>query len=169
MQIFLNLLNAKKIAMEVNPVDTVETFKKKISEVTGLPLDVQSLRVHNGATCTILNGMRLCLGDLLKPGTLINLTYQQEKKKASFYLNAVTVWGKVLTVIPEKGIATSIDKLRKKFASILELPVESLFLRVVDMSRFLNRPLVPFFNTLEEFSVGNGSVIYLQVHPWQER
>ena len=167
MQIFVNLLNAKKIAVEVKPLDTVETLKKTISQATGLPLAVQSLHSPNGAK--IENGCRIYLGDLIKPNTLINLTYKKDVSTTSFYVNAVTATGKVLTVIPEGGNLSSVHKLRCKLASMLDLPAESLFLRLVDMSRFVNKGLVVLFNSLEECGVSSGSVLFVQIHPWEEK
>lgn len=167
MQIFVNLLNAKKIAVEVKPLDTVETLKKTISQATGFPLAAQSLHSQNGVK--IENGCRIYLGDLIKPNTLINLTYKRDVSTTSFYVNAVTATGKVLTVIPEGGNLSSVHKLRCKLASMLDLPAESLFLRLVDMSRFVNKGLVVLFNSLEECGVSSGSVLFVQIHPWEEK
>ncbi|KAL9970025.1 hypothetical protein ACROYT_G022334 [Oculina patagonica] len=165
MQIFVNLLNAKKIAVEVKPLDTVETLKNTISQATGLPLSVQSLHSQNGAK--IESSCRY-LGDLIKPNTLIKLTYKQDASTTSFYVNAVTGTGKVLTVTPEGGNLSSVHNLRSKLSTMLDLPAESLFLRLVDMSRFVNKGLVALFDSLEECGVSSGSVLYVQIHPWKE-
>ena len=166
MQIFVNLLNAKKIVVEVKPLDTVETLKNKISQATGLPLPAQSLSAQNGAK--IENGRRIYLGDLIKPNTLINLAYKQDASLSSFYVNAVTGAGRILTVIPEGGNSSSVQILKSKLSTMLDLPTESLFLRLVDLSRFVNKGLVALFNSMEEYSVASGSVLYVQIHPWEE-
>lgn len=166
MQIFVNLLNAKKIVVKVKPLDTVETLKNTISQATGLPLPVQSLYAQNGAK--IENGRRIYLGDLIKPNTLINLAYKQDASLPSFYVNAVTGKGRVLTVTPEGGNSLSVQNLKSKLSTMLDLPAESLFLRLVDLSRFVNKGLVASFNSLEECGVASGSVLYVQIHPWKE-
>lgn len=167
MQVFVNLLNAKKIVVEVQPLDTVEILKNTISQATGLPLAVQSLHSQNGAE--IENGRRIYLGDLIKPNTLINLTYKQDKPITSFYINAVTGTGRIVTVIPEEGNSLSINNLRSRLSTLLDLPADSLFLRLVDLSRFVNKGLVTLFNSLEECGVSSGSVLYVQIHPWKEK
>lgn len=154
--------------MDVKPLDTVETLKKTISEATGLPLAVQSLHSQNGAI-KIEDNSRIYLGDLIKPNTLINLTYKKDASTTCFYVNAVTGTGKVLTVTPEGGNLSSVQKLRSKISTLLDLPADSLFLRVVDMSRFVNKGLVVLFNSLEECGVSSGSVLYVQIHPWDEK
>ena len=166
MQIFVNLLNAKKIVVEVKRLDSVETLKNKISQATGLPLSSQSLYAQNGAM--IENGRRICLGDLIKPKALINLAYKQDASLSSFYVNAVTGAGRVLTVIPEGGNSSSVQNLKSKLSTMLNLPTESLFLRLVDLSRYVNEGLKASFNSMEECGVASGSVLYVQIHPWKE-
>lgn len=166
MQIFVNLLNTKKIVVEVKPLDTVETLKNKISQVTGLPLAVQSLKSQNGSE--IENGCRIYLADLIKPNTIINLAYKQDASLSSFYVNAVTGAGRVLTVIPEGGNSASVQNLKTKLSTMLDLPTDSMFLRLVDLSRFVNKGLVASFNSMEECGVASGSVLYVQIHPWKE-
>ena len=148
MQIFVNLLNAKKIVVEVKPLDTVETLKNKISQATGLPLPSQSLYAQNGAK--IDNGRRIYLGDLVKPNALINLACKQDASLSSFYVNAVTGAGRVLTVIPEGGNSSSVQNLKSKLSTMLDLPTDSLFLRLMDLSRFVNKGLTALFNSMEE-------------------
>ena len=166
MQIFVNLLNAKKIVVEVKPLDTVETLKNKISQATGLPQTVQSLYLQNGAK--IENGRRIYLGDLIKPNTIINLAYKRDASLSSFYVNAVTGAGRVLTVIPEGGYSSSVQNLKTKLSTMLDLPMDSMFLRMVDLSRFVNKGLVALFNSMEECGVASGSALYVQLHPWKE-
>jgi len=166
MQIFVNLLNAKKIVVEVNLSDSVETLKNKISQATGLPLPAQSLYSQNGSK--IENGRRICLGNLIKPEALINLAYKQDASLSSFYVNAVTGAGRVLTIIPEGGNSSSVQNLRSKLSTMLDVPMECLFLRLVDLSRFVNKGLVALFNSMEECGVASGSVLYVQIHPWKE-
>lgn len=165
MQIFVNLLNAKKIVVEVNLLDSVETLKNKISQATGLPLPAQSLYSQNGAK--IENG-RSCLRNGIKPKALVNLAYKQDASLSSFYVNAVTGAGRVLTVIPEGGNSSSVQNLRSKLSTMLDVPMECLFLRLVDLSRFVNKGLVALFNSMEEYGVASGSVLYVQIHPWKE-
>ena len=52
---------------------------------------------------------------------------------------------------------------------ILDLRADSLFLRIVELSKHINRPLGELFNTLEDYGVISGSVLYVQIHPWSER
>ena len=166
MQIFVNLLNAKKIVVEVKPLDTVEILKNKISQATGLPPPAQYLFAQNGTK--IENGRRIYLGDLIKPNTLVNLAYKQDNSLSSFYVNAVTGAGRVLTVIPEGGNSSSVQNLKSKLSSMLDVPADSMFLRLVDLSRFVNKGLVALFNSMEECGVASGSVLYVQIHPWKE-
>ena len=168
MQVFVDLLNAKRIVVEVTALDTVESLKERILQATGMPLSVQTLQImsQNGTMVEAKDGSRIYLGDLIKPKTIISLSYKQNNSATSFYVNAVTETGRVLTVNPEGGDSTSIHTLRKQLSSMLGLPAESLFFRMVDLSRFVNKGLATLFNTLEDFCVSSGSVLYVQIHPW---
>lgn len=165
MKIFVDLLNAKRISVEVSRLDTVESLKEKISQVTGLPLSVQILHIsQNGVKFEAKDGSRVCLGNSFKPETVISLTYKKNNSVNSFYINAVTETGRVLTVSPEGGNFATIDNLKRQLSAMLSIPAESLFLRMVDLSRFVNKGLATLFNTLEEFCVSSGSVLYVQIH-----
>ena len=167
MQVHVNLLNAKKISVEVKPLDTVETLKKAISQATGLPVAVQCLS-QNGVQ---IDRRSICLGDLIKSKSLINLqlAYKQQNSISSFYVNAVTGTGRVLTVNLEEGQSSSIRTLRKQLSTMLGIPEDSLFLRLVDSSCYVNKCLGTLFNSLEECGVNRGSVVYVQIHPWEEK
>lgn len=169
MQVFVDLLNAKRIAVEVTPLDTVESLKEKISEATSLPVSAQILHIsQNGSKVEVKNGSRICLGDLIKPKTIVNLSCKQNYSTL-FYIKVVTETGQVLSITPEGGNSARIFDVRKQLSAILGLPAESLFLRVVDLSCFVNKGLTILFNTLEEFCVNHGSVLYVQIHPWQHK
>lgn len=169
MQVFVDLLNAKRIAVEVTPLDTVESLKKKISQATWLPVSDQILHFsQNGTKVEVKNGSQICLGDLIKPKTIVNLSCKQNYSTL-FYIKVVTETGQVISITPEGGNSARIFDLRKQLSAILDLPAESLFLRVVDLSRFVNKGLTILFNTLEEFCVSRGSVLYVQIHPWHHK
>ena len=170
MQVFVDLLNAKRIVVEVTSLDTVESLKKKISQATRLPISEQILHIsQNGSKVEVKNGSHICLGDLIKPKTIVNLSCKQNYSTAFFHIKVVTETGQVLSITPEGGNSARICDLREKLSAILGLPAESLFLREVDMLRYVNKGLTKLYNTLEEFCVNSGSVLYVQIHPWRHK
>lgn len=167
----MDILDAKRIVVDVSCLDTVETLKKKISEATGLLPCFQTLHVsQNGTKVEAKDDSRIYLGDLIKNKhkAIINLSYKKKNSTTRFYINVVTESGQVVTVTPEGGNSASINDLRRQLSAMLGLPAESLFLRVVELSRFVNKGLATLFNTLEDFCVSSGSVLYLQIHPWNQ-
>ena len=172
MQAIVDILDAKRIVVDVSCLDTVETLKKKISEATGLLPCFQTLHVsQNGTKVEAKDDSRIYLGDLIKNKhkAIINLSYKKKNSTTRFYINVVTESGQVVTVTPEGGNSASINDLRRQLSAMLGLPAESLFLRVVELSRFVNKGLATLFNTLEDFCVSSGSVLYLQIHPWNQK
>lgn len=166
MQVFVDLLNVKKITIEVAPLDRTENLKEKIAQITGLPVSDQVLSIcQNGSIVELKNSSRIYLGDLVKSKTIINLSCKPNHSSTAFYIHVVTETGQVLHVRPEGGNSTKILNLIQQLSTRLSLPAERLFLRLVDMPRYVNKGLVPVFNTLEEFCVTSGAVIFVQIHP----
>ena len=170
MQVFIDLLNVTKIAVAVDPLDTTEILKERISEITTLRVSDQILSIcQNGSTVELKNNSRIYLGDLVKSKTLITLSCKQNLPSSAFYIHVVTKSGKVLNLRPEGGNSTKIVNLMGLLSKRLSLPVESFLLRSVDMSHYVNKVLAPVCYTLEDFSVKTGAVIYVQIHPCERK
>ena len=93
-----------RIEVEVTALDTVESLKVKISEVTGLSVPDQILHVsQNGSKVEIKNSSRIYLGNLIQSKTIISLSCKQNYSKTLFYISVVTETGQVLNVSPEGG------------------------------------------------------------------
>ena len=170
MQACVDILNAKRIPVNGTLLDTVETLKEKISKETGLSPCLQTLHVlQNGATVEWKDDSSIYFGDLLKKKAVIYLSSKRANSSSSYYINIVTETGRVLLVTPEGGKSVSINDLKQQLSIILDLRADSLFLRIVELSNRINRPLGELFNTLEDYGVISGSVLYVQIHPWSER
>lgn len=170
MQACVDLLNAKRIPVNGTSLDTVETLKEKISKETGLSPCLQALHVlQNGTTVEWKDDSSIYFGDLIKKKAVIHLSYKNGSSSSSYYINIVTETGRVLLVSPEGGKLTTINDLKQQLSIILDLRADSLFLRIVELSNRINRPLEELFNTLEDYDVISGSVLYVQIHPWSER
>lgn len=166
MHVFIDLLHVTKIAIEVDPLDTTEILKEKISEKTTLPISDQILTIcQNGAIIELKNNSRIYLGNLVKSKTVITLSCKQNLSSFSFYIYVVTETGLVFTLRPEGGNSTRIINLKEQLSKRLSLSVESFLLRSVDMLHYVNKGLTPDNNTLEDFSVKTGAVLYVQIHP----
>ena len=170
MQACVDILNAKRIPVNGTSLDTVETLKEKISKETGLSPCFQTLHVlQNGATVEWKDDSSIYFGDLLKKKAVIYLSYKKGNSSSSYYINIVTETGRVFLVTPEGGKSVTINDLKQQLANILGLRADSLFLRIVELSNRINRPLGELFNTLEDYGMNSGSVLYVQIHPWSER
>ena len=170
MQACVDILDAKRIPVNGTLLDTVETLKKKISKETGLPPCLQTLHVlQNGTTVEWKDDSSIYFGDLLKKKVVIYLSHKKGYSSCSYYINIVTETGRVLLVTPEGGKSATINDLKQQLSNILGLRADSLFLRIVELSNRINRPLGELFDTLEDYGVISGSVLYVQIHPWSER
>ena len=170
MQACVDILNAKRIPVNGTSLDTAETLKEKISKETGLSPCFQTLHVlQNGATVEWKDDSSIYFGDLLKKKAVIYLSSKRGNSSSSYYINIVTETGRVLLVTPEGGKAATINDLKQQLSIILDQRADSLFLRIVELSKRINRPLGELFNTLEDYGVISGSVLYVQIHPWSER
>lgn len=170
MHAFVDILNAKRILVNGTSLDTVETLKEKISKTTGLPPCFQTLHVlQNGTSIEWKDNSSIYFGDLIKKKGVIYLSCKKGSSTSSYYINIVTETGRVLLVTPEGGKSTTINDLKQQLSIILGLRADSLFLRVVELSKCINRRLGELFNTLEDYYVISGAVLYVQIHPWSER
>ena len=170
MQACVDILNAKRIPVNGTSLDTVETLKEKISKETGLSPCLQTLHVlQNGTTVEWKDDSSIYFGDLIKKKAVIYLSDKKGSLSSSYYINIVTETGRVLLVTPEGGKSATINDLKQQLSIILGLRADSLFLRIVELSNRINRPLGELFNTLEDYCVISGSVLYVQIHPWSER
>jgi len=170
MQACVDILNAKRIPVNGTSLDTVETLKKKISKETGLSPCLQTLHVlQNGTTVEWKDDSSIYFGDLIKKKAVIYLSYKKGNSSSSYYINIVTETGRVFLVTPEGGKSITINDLKQQLSIMLGLRADSLFLRIVELSKRINRPLGELFNTLEDYGVNSGSVLYVQIHPWSER
>ena len=170
MQVCVDILNAKRIPVNGTLLDTVETLKKKISKETGLSPCLQTLHVlQNGTTVEWKDDSSIYFGDLIKKKAVIYLSYKKGNSSSSYYINIVTETGRVLLVTPEGGKSVTINDLKQQLSIILGLRADSLFLRIVELSNRINRPLGELFNTLEDYGLISGSVLYVQIHSWSER
>ena len=170
MRACVDILNAKRIHVNGTSLDTVETLKKKISKETGLWPCLQTLHVlQNGTTVEWKDDSSIYFGDLIKKKAVIYLSYKKGNSSSSYYINIVTETGRVLLVTPEGGKSVTINDLKQQLSIILGLRADSLFLRIVELSNRINRPLGELFNTLEDYGLISGSVLYVQIHPWSER
>lgn len=168
MRILVNLLNAKTIAVKVQSSDTVDVLKEIISQATGL--SPASQRLSQKRDGEEIERRSICVGDLIKPDSLIYVAYKQLNSVNLFFINAVTETGRVLKVTLEKGQSSTINDLRRKLSSraMLGVPEYSLFLRQID-SPYKNKCLGESFNSLDESGVNHGSVVYVQIHPWEKK
>ncbi|XP_022793007.1 uncharacterized protein LOC111332016 [Stylophora pistillata] len=167
MRVHVNLLNAKTISVEVQSSDTVKKLKEIISKATGIsPASQRLSQKRNGKE---IDRRTISVGNLIKPDSLIYVAYKELTSINSFYINAVTGKGRVLTVTLEEGQSSTVNDLRRKLSSraMLGVPVRSLFLRRIDSS-FKNKCLAESFNSLEESGVNRGSVVFVQIHPYEE-
>ena len=170
MQAFVDILNAKRIPVNGTSLDTVETLKEKISRTTSLPPCFQTLQVlQNGTIVEWKDDSSIYFGDLIKKNGVIYLSYKKGDSTSSYYINIVTESGRVLLVSPEGGKSATINDLKQQLSIILGLRADSFFLRIVELSNRINRRLGELFNTLEDYCVISGSVLYVQIHPWSER
>lgn len=170
MHVFIDLLHVTKIAIDVDPLDTTEILKEKISEKTTLPVSDQILTIcQNGAIMELKNNSRIYLGNLVKSKTVITLSCKRNLSSFSFYIYVVTETGLVFTLRPAEGNSTRIINLKEQLSKRLSLSVESFLLRSVDMLHYVNKGLTPDNNTLEDFSVKTGAVLYVQIHPCEHK
>ena len=166
MQACVDILNAKRIPVNGTSLDTVETLKEKISKETGLSPCLQTLHVlQNGATVEWKDDSSISI----KKIAVMHLSCKKGNSSSSYYINIVTETGRVLPVTPEGGKSVTINDLKQQLSTILCLRADSLFLRIVELSNRINRPLGELFNTLQDYGVISGSVLYVQIHPWSER
>jgi ubiquitin len=71
-QIFIEHLTGKPVALEVQLLDTVESVKEKIQEMKGIPLDQQRLVLPDGSSaCTLIDGRTLSSYQIREGCTLL--------------------------------------------------------------------------------------------------
>lgn len=167
MDIFLNLFNADKLLIHVDAEDTIDNLKRKIAERTGLPCSEQVLRLQNGQTLAETKISCSVLSEIQRFNyRVLTLEYRHELHNTGFYLNAVTSTGRVVRIFPQGS--STIQDVKWQVSQALDIPEDNFFLRIVDKASYINKPLVQAQATLEMCNLSRGSVLYVQIHPYQK-
>ena len=150
-QIFIKTLQGKNITVEVNDGDSIESVKKKITDIEGIPVDQMRL-VFNGKQLEDANTIQdygiesnstVHLVLRLRGGGLEGGTKQIFIK---------TLQGKNITVEVNDG--DSIESVKKKITDIEGIPVDQM--RLV-----FNGKQLEDANTIQDYGIESDSTVHL--------
>jgi ubiquitin C len=150
-QIFIKTLQGKNITIEVNDGDTIDSVKKKITDIEGIPVEQMRL-VFNGKQLEDANTIQdygiesdstVHLVLRLRGGGLESGTKQIFIK---------TLQGKNITIEVNDG--DTIDSVKKKITDIEGIPVEQM--RLV-----FNGKQLEDANTIQDYGIESDSTVHL--------
>ena len=152
MEIFINIMNRKKISLDVKPSDSVENVKMKIQEKEGIPPDEQ---------CLVLAYKNLednrSLGDCnIQNGSTLFLARRFSDELAPMEILVKTVAGTWGAITLEVEPSVFIEDVKKRIQDMKGIPPEQQCLKFADRE-------LEDGHTLNDYNIRNRSVLLLSV------